>query len=79
MKLKVRLYGTLSRNFPGYLHGQEMDVEIPEDGTVKALLSVLRIPESMGAVVAAEGRILKPDDAMRAGSSVALFQPIHGG
>jgi len=79
MKVKVRLYGTLSRSFPGYRHGQEMDVEIPEDGTVEELLSVLQIPESMGAVVASEGRILKEDDAIRADSSVAVFQPIHGG
>jgi sulfur carrier protein ThiS len=79
MKLKVRLYGTLSRSFPGYRHGQEMEVDVPEGITAKDLLSVLKISESMGAVVASEGRILKADDAMRSESPVAVFQPIHGG
>jgi sulfur carrier protein ThiS len=79
MKLKVRLYGTLSHHFPGYRHGQEMEVEISDHGTAKELLSAMKIPESMSAVVAAEGRILKAGDTMRADSSVAVFQPIHGG
>jgi sulfur carrier protein ThiS len=79
MKLKVRLYGTLSRRFPDYRQGEEMDVEVPEQGTAKDLLSVLKISESLGAVVAAEGRILKADDKVRAGSAVVVFQAIHGG
>ncbi len=79
MKLKVRLYGTLSHYFPDYRHGQEMEVEISDHGTAKELLSAMKIPESMSAVVAAEGRILKGDDTMRADSAVAVCQPIHGG
>jgi sulfur carrier protein ThiS len=79
MKLKVRLYGTLSRSFPGYGHGQAMEVDVPEGITAKDLLSLLKISKSMGAVVASEGRILKADDAMRSDSPVAVFQPIHGG
>lgn len=79
MKLNVTLYGTLSRRYPGYRHEQGMDVEIPEDGTVNDLLAVLKIPESLGAVVAAGGRILKAGDKMRFGTPVAVFQTIHGG
>lgn len=79
MKLKVTLYGTLGRGFPGYEPGQSMDVEIPEGGAVKDLLAVLKIPQSLGAAVAAEGRILKADDKMPSVSAVVVFQAIHGG
>jgi sulfur carrier protein ThiS len=79
MKLKVTLYGTLSRRFPDYRHGQGMEVEVPEGGTVRDLLALLNIPDSLGPAVASEGRVLKPDDRVGSGSSLVVFQAVHGG
>ncbi len=79
MKLRVRLHGTLSRGFPNYEPEQGMEVEIPERGTVKDLLAILAIPESIRPVVVLERRVLKPDDRMSVGSCVSIFEPIHGG
>jgi len=79
MKLRVKLFGTLSQRFPGYQHSQGIEVEIPDGATVKDLLALLEISESQGAVVAMEGRIRKPDDKMRCGVSVHVLQAIHGG
>lgn len=79
MKLRVRLHGTLSRGFPNYEPEKGMEVEIPERGTVKDLLAILAIPESIRPVVVLKGRVLKPDDRMSVGSCVSIFEPIHGG
>jgi len=56
-----------------------MEVEIPEEGTIKDLLAILEIAESMRPVVVLEGRVLKPDDRIPFGSCVSIFEPIHGG
>lgn len=79
MKLRVNLYGTLSQRFPDYRHSQGIEVEIPDGATVKDLLALLEISESQGAVVIAEGRILKADDKMRCGVPVNILQAIYGG
>jgi sulfur carrier protein ThiS len=79
MKMRVKLYGTLSQCFPGYQYSQGIEVEIPDGATAKGLLAVLGISESQGAVVAMEGRILKADDKIRCGVEVQVFQALHGG
>ena len=79
MKVKVKLFGTLSRRFPGYQHTQGLEVEIPEEATVKELFALLGISDSQGAVVIMAGRILKADDTMRDGVQVDVLQSIYGG
>jgi len=79
MRMRVKLYGTLSQQFPDYRHSEGIEVEIPEGTTVKDLLASLEIPESQGALVAMEGRILKANDKIRCGVPVNVLQAIHGG
>ena len=79
MKMKVKLYGTLSKRFPGYQPAQGIEVELPNGATAQDLLAHLEIPESLGAVVIAEGRILKADDRIRLGVPVNIMQTIGGG
>ena len=79
MKVRVKLYGTLSQRFPDYQHSQGIEVELPEGATVKDLLALLEISESQGAVVSAEGRILGADDKIRCGVPVNVLQAIRGG
>ena len=79
MKVRVKLYGTLSQRFPGYQHSQGVEVEIPDGATVKDLLALLEISESQGAVVIVEGRILKADDEIPGGVPVNVVQAIGGG
>jgi sulfur carrier protein ThiS len=79
MKMSVKLFGTLRERFPDYSHQQGIEVEIPDGATAKDLLSLLKISESNGAVVAVEGRILKRDDKIQQGVQAYVFQAIHGG
>ena len=79
MKVRVRLFGTFRQRFAGYQHSQGMEVEIPEEVTVKDLLAVLDLSESRGAVVIAEGRVLKADDRLQPGVPVDVMQAMGGG
>ena len=55
MKVKVRLFGTLGQQFPGYDPAKALEVEIPDGARVKDLLAHLGIPEVKGGVAAVEG------------------------
>ena len=79
MKVSVKLYGTLSQRFPDYRHSEGVEVEIPDGATVQDLLTLLEISESQGAVVIAEGQILKADDKMPYGVPVRVLQALYGG
>jgi sulfur carrier protein ThiS len=79
MKMKVKLHGTLIQRFPGYQHSEGIEVEIPDDATIKDLLALLGISESQRAVVAMGGRIRKPDDKILGGAYVHVFNAIYGG
>jgi sulfur carrier protein ThiS len=79
MKLRVKLYGTLSQQVPGYQHSQGVDVEIPEGGTAKDLLASLKISEKQGAVVVMKGQVLKTDDHIKDGVPVHVLQSLSGG
>jgi len=79
MKVKVKLYGTLSLRVPEYKPSQGIDVEIPDGATVKDLLAYLEILETRGAAVIVNGRVLKAADKVQDGVSVDVFQSIQGG
>jgi sulfur carrier protein ThiS len=79
MKIKVKLYGTLSQQVPGYQHSQGIEVEIPEGTTAKDLLDLLEISEKRGAVVVMGGHILKGSDPMQGEVPVHVLQSLSGG
>jgi len=79
MKVKVKLFGTLSQRFPNYRHSQGLEVEIPEGATIRDLFALLGISESQGTVVIMAGRILNADDKIRGGVQVNVLQSIYGG
>ncbi len=79
MKIRVKLFGTFSKRFPGYQPTRGIEVEIPDGATAADLLVHLKISKSQGGVVAMEGRILRADDKLQDGASVHVFQAVHGG
>jgi sulfur carrier protein ThiS len=79
MRVRVKLYGTLSLRVPGYQHSQGIEIELPEGATVNDLLAFLKISESQGAVVAIDGRIRKVDDKIPGGVKARVFQSVGGG
>jgi len=79
MKIGVRLFGTLGRDFPDHDSATGLEIDIAENATVVDLLAQLKFAESRGAVVAVKGKIMKPDDILPAGAVVNVFQSVFGG
>jgi sulfur carrier protein ThiS len=79
MKVIVKLFGTLGQSLPGYDHERGMDVQIRDGATVRDILAHLEIQGVKGLIVAAEGRLLKPENELESGSSVQIFQSVFGG
>ena len=79
MKVKVKLYGTLSLHVPEYQPSQGMVIEIPDGAKVKDLLVHLEFLGARGVAVIAGGRVLKMDDKVQEGISLDVFQSIQGG
>lgn len=79
MKISVRLFGTLGRDFPDHDPATGFEIEIAENATVVDLLVHLKVAESRGAVVAVNGKIMKPDDILPGGAVVNVFQSVFGG
>ena len=79
MKIRVRLFGTLGRDFPDYEPATGFEIEIRENAKVGDLLAHLKIAKSHRPVVAINGRRMRPDDVLQSGSDVHVFQSVFGG
>jgi len=79
MKINVRLFGTLGRDFPQHDPAAGFEVEMAENATVVDLLAYLKVAESRGAVVAVNGKIMKPAEILPGGAVVNVFQSVFGG
>lgn len=79
MRVQAKLFGTLGQKLPGYEPSQAIEVELPEGATVRDLLTRLELSPDRGAVVIAEGRILKADDRLQRGVPVSIMQAVGGG
>ena len=66
-------------DFPGYEPATGFEIEVPENAKVGELLAVLKIAESHRAVVAINGRIMRPDEILHSGATVQVFQSVFGG
>lgn len=79
VKVHVKLYGTLAVLVADYRHEKGLEVNLTEGATIGDLLARLKIDQTRGAVVSANGRILSRDDTMSDGFRVKIFQTVHGG
>ena len=79
MKIRVKLFGILSRIQKDNPSTRDMEVEIQDGARVRDLLVHLKIPANQPAVVSMNERIMKPDDKLPPGATVVVFQAVFGG
>ena len=79
MKIRVILFGTLRKSFPGHdpVHG--MEVEIPEGSTVGDLIAHIDLPAKKFGMVSMDGHLVKTGNIVQENAVVRVFQPIFGG
>ena len=79
MKIKVKLFGTLEQDFPGYDSLKGIEVDIPDDARIKDLLAHLDIPKTKGCFVSMNNTIVKDEDKLINESTVMILQALAGG
>lgn len=79
MIVKVRLFGTLGKQFPDHDPLNGFEVDIADNASVGDLLDYLQIPKSKIGLVSVQGRLVKAGKILKPGDFVRIFRPIFGG
>ncbi len=79
MKVKIKLYGTLSKYYSDYDHEHGFYTEVPAGMDVDGLATFLGIPKTKIGMVSVNGNPAKAEDTLTEEAAVELFQPIFGG
>jgi sulfur carrier protein ThiS len=79
MKVVVRFIGRLGQGLPLYDQQKGLQVEIPDDTTVKDLIYHLRMPKSQSWMVVLDGRILKSEAVLTRNACVYVVPAVFGG
>lgn len=79
MKVRIQLFGLLGRKLPEFGSPEGVEIELPDESSVRDLLEYLKIPDAWGAAVAMDSRLLKYEDRIKDGSEIRSFQSVHGG
>lgn len=79
MKINVKLFGTLDRDFPGYDLLKGMEVNITDGSCVKDLLEQLDIPETKGCFVSMNNCVVKGEAILRKNATITILQALAGG
>ena len=79
MNVKIKLFGTLGQDFPGYDSLKGMVVNIPDDARVKDLFVHLDIQKTSCFMVTLDNTIAKPTDKLVNGATIQIFQTLAGG
>jgi molybdopterin converting factor small subunit len=79
IRVEVKLFATLRRQFPDLRVGEAMSVTLPEEATVARLVNKLALPEEQVKVVFVNGTIRKDDYGLTDGDEVGIFPSVGGG
>ena len=79
MKVRVKLFGTLPQRYPDYDSNRGLEVEIPDDATVKDLLAHLEFSAADGGLVTIDNQVVQHDHELEDGVSLRIFQRAFGG
>lgn len=79
MRVRVKLFATLTRYLPGTLPGTPFEAELADGGTVLDLIEQLSLPKEEVRIVFVNGRSQPTSYALSAGDEVGIFPPVGGG
>ncbi|MFZ0449934.1 MAG: hypothetical protein WAL98_11890 [Desulfatiglandaceae bacterium] len=79
MKIRVKLFGTLHQDVPGYDHNRGLVVEIPDESRIADLLDHVEISPSENVSVAVNSCIRKTYEVLREGELVNIFVVLASG
>ncbi len=78
-RIRVKLYGALPKLVQAYDKERGLDLVLPDDAHLKAVLETLGIPEERRVVGVLDGRVIKPYDPLPDGVTLTLLESASGG
>lgn len=79
MKVRVKLFATLSQYVKEVPPGAPFEVELPDGATLEDLLQQINIPAAEVKTIFVNGRAQDPSYALQPGDEVGVFPLIAGG
>jgi molybdopterin converting factor small subunit len=79
IRVKVKLFATLRRYFPGYDPEKGIDAKVEDGSTIENLIRTLNLPANEARVILISGISKKPTDVVKDGDQVNIFTPLGGG
>ncbi len=79
VRARIKLLGTLPSHFSGSYPASGIEVNLPDNATVAAMVEILSIPKERFGMVTINGRLARAVDTVPDGAEVKFFQPIAGG
>lgn len=79
MRVRVKLFATLSRFSAGGLPGTPFEVELPPKACLQDLVKQLNIPPEETHIAFVNGVIQPMERILAQGDEVGIFPPIGGG
>jgi molybdopterin converting factor small subunit len=79
MRVRVKLYASLSRSFGKVAAGVPFEVDMPERTTIVELVNRLKLPKEEVKLFFVQGRARPIDWPLEPGDEVGIFPLIGGG
>lgn len=79
MKIRVKLFATLTRHLPNAHSGTPLEVDLPKGTTLADLIKKLELPAAEIKVIFVNGRARPLDWQLNQGDEIGIFPPIGGG
>ncbi|MGQ9492648.1 MAG: MoaD/ThiS family protein [Anaerolineae bacterium] len=79
MRVRVKLYASLSQHRADVSPGQPLEMELPDEATVGDLVNRLKLPQEEVRVAFVNGRARHMSWPLQNGDEVGIFPPVGGG
>lgn len=83
MRIKLKLYATLTDYLPAPRVGNKAEIDIAEGSTVQQALDSFALPAKLTHLVLIDGAYVAPDDragrVLKDGEVLAVWPPVAGG
>lgn len=79
MRVRVKLFSTLSRHRPDVPAGTPFEVELPAGATIRGLLEQLALPQADVKVIFVRGRARELDWVLAPDDELGIFPLVGGG
>lgn len=79
MRVRAKLFATLSRHYAGVMPGTPVEVEVADGATLSDLIDRLDVPHEEVKMVFVNGRMRSLDYELEPGDEVGIFPPVGGG